>query len=51
MSAFICSDKHFSVIAYHVGNITDIDPQGVIIALYAKGQAKHNKTGFVVDVE
>lgn len=40
MSAFICSDKHFSVIAYHVGNITDIDPQ--IIA---------NKTGFVVDVE
>jgi hypothetical protein len=27
MSAFICTDKHFSVIAYYVGNITDIDPQ------------------------
>jgi hypothetical protein len=27
MSAFILSDKHFSVIAHYVGNITDINPQ------------------------
>jgi hypothetical protein len=27
MSAFILSDKHFSVIAYYIGNLTDIDPQ------------------------
>lgn len=27
MSAFILPDEHFSVIAYYVGNITDIDPQ------------------------
>lgn len=27
MSAFILSDKHFSAIAYYIGNITDIDPQ------------------------
>lgn len=27
MSAFILSDQHFSVIAYYIGNITDIDPQ------------------------
>jgi len=27
MSAFILSDKHFSVIAYYIGNMTDIDPQ------------------------
>lgn len=27
MSAFVLSDKHFSVIAYYVGNITDINPQ------------------------
>jgi hypothetical protein len=27
MSAFILSDLHFSVLAYYVGNITDIDPQ------------------------
>ena len=27
MSAFILSDKHFTVIANYIGNITDIDPQ------------------------
>jgi hypothetical protein len=27
MSAFILSDKHFSVIAYYIGNINNIDPQ------------------------
>jgi hypothetical protein len=27
MSAYILSDNHFSVIAYYVGNITDINPQ------------------------
>jgi hypothetical protein len=27
MSAFICTDKHFSVIAYYIGNITNIEPQ------------------------
>lgn len=27
MSAYILSDQHFSVIAYYVGNITDINPQ------------------------
>jgi hypothetical protein len=35
------------------GDDTDIrhlDPQGVIVALYAKGNAKHDTTGFVVDV-
>lgn len=32
-------------------DVRHIDPQGVIIALYAKGQAKHDKSGFVVDVE
>ena len=34
------------------GDMTDIrpyDPQGVIVALYAKGDAIHDKTGFVVD--
>ena len=32
-------------------DVRHIDPQGVIIALYAKGQAKNDKTGFVVDIE
>lgn len=27
MSAFILTDKHFSVIAYYIGNITNINPQ------------------------
>jgi hypothetical protein len=27
MSAFILTDNHFSVIAYYIGNITDINPQ------------------------
>lgn len=27
MSAFILSDKHFTVIAYYIGNITNINPQ------------------------
>jgi len=34
------------------GDMTDIrpyDPQGVIVALYAKGDAIHDKSGFVVD--
>ena len=34
------------------GDETDmrfLDPQGVIVALYAKGQAKQDKTGFVLD--
>lgn len=35
------------------GDETDLrhlDPQGVIISLYAKGEAKKDKTGFVVDI-
>ena len=32
-------------------DVRHIDPQGVIIALYAKGQAKKDYSGFVVDVE
>lgn len=35
------------------GDDTDarfLDPNGVVVALYAKGQAKHDKTGFVVDI-
>jgi len=35
------------------GDDTDVrflDPNGVVVALYAKGQAKHDKTGFVVDI-
>ena len=28
-----------------------LDPQGVVVALYAKGKAKHDASGFVVDVE
>ncbi len=35
MSAFILSDKHFSVIAYYIGNITDIDPQVIANKLKA----------------
>ena len=34
------------------GDITDLrflDPKNVIVGLYAKGSAKHNHTGFVVD--
>jgi hypothetical protein len=34
------------------GDDTDIrhlDPQGVVVALYAKGKAKKDTTGFVVD--
>jgi hypothetical protein len=27
MSAFICTDKHFSAIAYYIGNIVNIHPQ------------------------
>lgn len=30
-------------------DIRHIDPQGVIVALYAKGQAKKDSTGFVID--
>jgi len=26
-----------------------LDPQGVVVALYAKGQAKHDDSGFVID--
>lgn len=32
-------------------DVRHIDPQGVIIALYAKGAAKKDYSGFVVDVE
>jgi hypothetical protein len=30
-------------------DIRHIDPKGVIVALYAKGQAKKDDTGFVID--
>lgn len=30
-------------------DIRHVDPQGVVVALYAKGQAKTDQTGFVVD--
>ena len=30
-------------------DIRHMDPQGVVVALYAKGAAKHDTTGFVVD--
>jgi hypothetical protein len=30
-------------------DIRHIEPQGVVVALYAKGKAKHDDTGFVVD--
>lgn len=30
-------------------DIRHLDPQGVVVALYAKGAAKHDTTGFVVD--
>lgn len=30
-------------------DIRHIEPQGVVVALYAKGKAKHDTTGFVVD--
>lgn len=35
------------------GDDTDVrflDPNGVVVALYAKGKAKYDKTGFVVDI-
>ena len=28
-----------------------LDPQGVIVGLIAKGKAKQDKSGFVIDVE
>lgn len=40
-----------SVINGDNSDVRHIDPQGVIIALYAKGEAKKDKTGFVVDIE
>lgn len=30
-------------------DVRHIDPHGVVVALYAKGKAKHDNTGFVVD--
>ncbi len=36
------------------GDDTDLrflDPQGVVVALYAKGGAKTDQSGFVVDVQ
>jgi len=30
-------------------DIRHIDPQGVVVALYAKGKAKKDTSGFVVD--
>jgi hypothetical protein len=30
-------------------DIRHIEPQGVVVALYAKGKGKHDTTGFVVD--
>ena len=35
------------------GDDTDVrflDPKGVVVALYAKGKARHDKSGFVVDL-
>lgn len=32
-------------------DIRHLDPQGVVVALYAKGNAKHDMTGFVVDTD
>ena len=26
-----------------------LDPEGVVVALYAKGKAKHDQSGFVID--
>jgi hypothetical protein len=31
-------------------DIRHLEPQGVVVALYAKGQAKRDMSGFVVDV-
>jgi len=30
-------------------DVRHIDPKGVVVALYAKGKAKRDMTGFVVD--
>lgn len=32
-------------------DIRHLDPSGVVVALYAKGQAKHDASGFVVDAQ
>ena len=43
------SFKGMSVVGGDDSDVRHIDPQGVIVALYAKGKAKLDKTGFVVD--
>ena len=47
------SDGTFMGLPVVDGDDTDVrffDPKGAIVALYAKGKAKNDKTGFVVDV-
>ena len=39
----------FDVIDGDKDDLRFLDPQGVVVGLYAKGKAKHDTTGFVVD--
>jgi len=43
------SFKGMSVVSGDDSDVRHIDPKGVIVALYAKGKAKLDTTGFVVD--
>jgi len=38
-----------SVVSGDKDDLRFLDPRGVIVALYAKGSAKYDKSGFVVD--
>jgi hypothetical protein len=52
VAAMVASDETFQGLPVVNGDDTDIrhrDPQGVIVGLYAKGPAKKDKGGFVVD--
>ncbi len=52
VAAMIANGAQFMGLDLVDGDDTDIrhiEPQGVVVALYAKGEAKHDTTGFVVD--
>ena len=40
----------FDVIDGDKDDLRFLDPRGVVVGLYAKGKAKHDTSGFVVDV-